>query len=127
MANFQHSPSRVLVEDVFIKKANSESQLDITPITAEINIESSILDPSTAVTLSILDGNNILVEFGIESGDEIEMNIIWTEKPINIKAKVCKIKDVMNGESSRVINIQCFSYFFFESDCSRWNFCCVIY
>ena len=115
MAKFQHSPSRVLVDDVFIKKPAGSDRIDITPITSEINIETSLFDPTTSIIVTILDGNNFLVEFGVESGDEIEMSIVWSEKPISIKATVIRVRDVANADNSRVYNIQCVSKFFFES------------
>ena len=115
MSKFQHSPGRVIVEDVFITKANGSGKQDITPITAEINIESSLMDVSTKVTVTISDGFAFLTEFQVESGDTIDMSIIWAEEPVKFNVTVLRVGPITNTESGRVYSLECVSTLFFNS------------
>jgi len=115
MSKFTYSPGRVKIEDVFINKSSSQNTMDVTPMVSEINIESSLVDTTTVITLSINDDIGFLTEFQIESGDTVEMNIAWSSKPVNLKCYVLRIENIVNGESGRVYNVTCVSEFFYES------------
>ena len=115
MSNFQFSPGRVLLQDVFIRKQDG-TKSDITPMVSEINIDCSLLDVTTTVRLFVNDDLSLLTAISIEAGDTVEVNLKYASDVVRTyNVFVIKIGDIVNGQSGRAYTVTCVSEFMFNS------------
>ena len=77
MSNFAFTPGRSKFEEVLIRKA--DKTVDITNLVAEVNIQSSMVDPTATGSFLIYDATNLMSNLPVESGDSIEVTIGYVD------------------------------------------------
>jgi len=103
MSNFSFAPGRVKFEQVMIRKI--DKAVDITALVAEVNILSSLVDPTTQGRFSFYDATNLLSNLPIEAGDVIELTIGFPDVQKTFKFLISKIENVVDTAKQRTYTI----------------------
>jgi len=110
---FSQFPGRVKIESILLEK--SDGTRDITEFFLEFNINSSIIDPTSILTLSLLDAKNILSNMPIEAADRVICNISYLDRPKTFRARVNQIKNITDDGKQRAYVVECISELAFNS------------
>lgn len=111
---FQNYAGRYKLEYVTLK--NLTKEIDITELISEVNIYSSIVDPSNVARIVVSDARNVLSNFPLKGGDYIEFKIGWTDVSHIYRFTVTSVEDIANLESQRDYIITAITDFAFRSN-----------
>jgi hypothetical protein len=113
MSNFNFAPGRVKFEKVLIRKRDIAS--DVTSLVVEVNIYSSLIDPTCIAKVMLIDAKNVLSNLPIESGDFIEATIGYPNTSFVHRFVVSKITNINDYQKQRTYVLECVSAFAFKS------------
>jgi hypothetical protein len=96
---FDYAPGRVKFEQVKIIKKDLST--DVTNLTVEANIFSSILDPICTCKFLIIDAKNILSNLPIEVGDRVELTIGYPDVQKTFVFFIVGIENIADDQKQR--------------------------
>ena len=103
MSNFVFAPGRSKFEEVLIRKV--DKTVDITALVAEVNIQSSLIDPTATGSFVVYDAKNLLSNLPLEAGDTIQVTIGYPDVQKTFKLIVEKITEIIDNQKERSYTI----------------------
>lgn len=113
MSNFVFAPGRTKFEEVLITKV--DKTVDITALVAEVNIQSSLIDPTATGSFVVYDAKNIFSNLPLEPGDMIQITIGYPDVQKTFKFIIQKITELIDNQKERSYTILGISELAFKS------------
>tara|TARA_R110002153_G_scaffold29711_3_gene91088 strand:+ start:5472 stop:6752 length:1281 start_codon:yes stop_codon:yes gene_type:complete len=98
---------------VSISKNTNNS--DISGIISEINVFAYVDQPSVTVMVTCRDSQNFLNDFPIKGGQEIEIEVEFSDEVRTWNLVVASIEDIKTNLNTSLYNLRCVSHLLFKS------------
>ena len=111
--DFQFFPGRVDIGNVIISNGNDKA--DITELFKELNINTNVNSLSAVAEFVILDANNFLHSWRPNAGDDISIEISYSDETKIFGFKILSINNLSNFDSQRAYTFNCVSHFYYKA------------
>lgn len=87
----------------------SDTPIDITGLVGEINVDSSILDPTITVRIMVVDARNALANLPIKGGGFVSVQFSFADSFLKYDLRIAEVSSLSNFEQQRAYQIVCIS------------------